>query len=263
MLITGPNMGGKSTFMRQTAIIVIMAYMGSFVPANKAVIGQIDRIFTRIGASDDLASGRSTFMVEMSETAHILHHATHQSLILLDEIGRGTSTYDGLSLAWAIAEEVIRLQALCLFATHYFELTELAHSYQTCVNSHVSAMQHEHNIVFLHKLLAGPANQSHGIAVASLAGIPHRVLISAQEKLEQLEQHHHPVDQQPHIALKEKTHHQKNIKLQVEENNPQLSLFVTVSPGEKLLKKLLSVHPDELTPKQALEMLLKQLVMET
>lgn len=253
MLITGPNMGGKSTFMRQTAIIVIMASMGSFVPASRAVIGQIDRIFTRIGASDDLASGRSTFMVEMSETAHILHHATHQSLILLDEIGRGTSTYDGLSLAWAIAEEVLRLKSLCLFATHYFELTELAQS-EGCTNAHVSAMQYDRKVVFLHKILAGAASQSHGIAVAALAGIPSRVLVSAEARLAQLEQNH---------LLSEGA---EGTYATVQENAPtqttttdhnQLPLFSGKPLGEQLIKAMQKIHPDDMTPKQALEALYK------
>lgn len=262
MLITGPNMGGKSTFMRQTAIIVIMASMGSFVPASKAEIGQIDRIFTRIGASDDLASGRSTFMVEMSETAHILHHATHQSLILLDEIGRGTSTYDGLSLAYAIAEAVLRLKSLCLFATHYFELTDLANTHQGCINAHVSAIQHERKVIFLHKIEQGSANQSHGIAVAALAGIPAQVLASAEAKLKQLEQHAHPIEYETPAEEPEQMADQ-----QQEDNQPslaQISLFSGNPIGEKVIKALRRFDPDNMTPKQALEALykLRQLAQE-
>lgn len=247
VLITGPNMGGKSTFMRQSAIIAILASMGSFVPAEQAIVGHIDRIFTRIGASDDLASGRSTFMVEMSETAHILHHATPHSLILLDEIGRGTSTYDGLSLAWAIAERVAELGALCLFATHYFELTDLANTQPGCINSHVTAMQHEGKIVFLHKIAAGAANQSHGLAVAALAGIPAIVLSRAQEHLIALEKTAHPLEK----AQQASTHNSHN----------QLSLFGEDPIAEALKTAIGNIHPDNLTPKQALDVLyqLKQI----
>ncbi len=259
MLITGPNMGGKSTFMRQTAIIVIMASMGSFVPAAQAEIGQIDRIFTRIGASDDLASGRSTFMVEMSETAHILHHATHQSLILLDEIGRGTSTYDGLSLAWAIAEAVLSLKALCLFATHYFELTDLANHYHGCVNAHVSAIQQERNVIFLHKIEQGSANQSHGIAVAALAGIPSQVLASAEAKLKQLEQQAHPLDQQTQTSVTlNESHTAEALSTETAQTSlAQISLFSGNPIGDKVIKALRRFNPDDMTPKQALEALYK------
>jgi DNA mismatch repair protein MutS len=242
MLITGPNMGGKSTYMRQSAIIAILACMGSFVPAQSAEIGQIDRIFTRIGASDDLASGRSTFMVEMSETAHILHHATPNSLILLDEIGRGTSTYDGLSLAWAIAEQVIELGALCLFATHYFELTDLENTHKGCVNAHVSAMQHNGNVVFLHKIEQGAASQSHGIAVAALAGMPEAVLKRAQQRLHQLEASAHPLEQtaqQPQIV----------------EQQTQLSLFSSNPSADAVVDRLNSIDVDDLTPRAALAVL--------
>jgi DNA mismatch repair protein MutS len=245
MLITGPNMGGKSTFMRQSAIIAILASMGSYVPAQSATIGQIDRIFTRIGASDDLASGRSTFMVEMSETAHILHHATPNSLILLDEIGRGTSTYDGLSLAWAIAEQVIALGALCLFATHYFELTDLENTHQGCVNTHVSAMQHEGKVVFLHKIERGAASQSHGIAVAALAGMPDAVLKRAQQRLHQLEASAHPLEQEKLIT-------QRTAMVQ---EQAQLSLFSNNPQTDALQEKLSNLDIDGLTPRQALELL--------
>lgn len=243
MLITGPNMGGKSTYMRQTAIIAILASMGSYVPAQSARIGKLDRIFTRIGASDDLASGRSTFMVEMSETAHILHHATKQSLILLDEIGRGTSTYDGLSLAWSIAEEVLNIGALCLFATHYFELTDLAHQHTNCFNAHVTAMQHAGKIVFLHKIEQGAANQSHGIAVAALAGMPHNVLQRAEQRLQLLESSAHPIEQFEHKAPT------------LETPKPQLSFFESVAQSDAILSKLQSLQPDELSPRVALDTL--------
>ncbi len=249
MLITGPNMGGKSTYMRQSAIIAILASMGSFVPAQAATIGRIDRIFTRIGASDDLASGRSTFMVEMSEAAHILHHATANSLILLDEIGRGTSTYDGLSLAWAISEEVINVGALCLFATHYFELTDLENSHQGCFNAHVSAMQHHGKVVFLHKIEQGAASQSHGIAVAALAGMPEAVLKRAQEKLHKLEATAPPLEKETSMKSAPQT---AAVPQQAE---TQLSLFSTNPNADALQQKLSTLDIDELTPRLALEML--------
>jgi DNA mismatch repair protein MutS len=188
LIITGPNMGGKSTYMRQTALITLLALCGSHVPATAVKLGPIDRIFTRIGSSDDLAGGRSTFMVEMTETANILHNATKDSLVLMDEIGRGTSTFDGLSLAWAasvyIAEQV---KAYTLFATHYFELTILPETFETIVNVHLDAIEHDNGIVFLHAVKAGPANQSYGLQVAQLAGIPRAVIEKAREKLQQLE----------------------------------------------------------------------------
>ena len=187
-IITGPNMGGKSTYMRQTALICLLAHVGSFVPADNADIGIVDRIFTRIGASDDVAGGSSTFMVEMTETANILHHATERSLILLDEIGRGTSTYDGLALAWACAEHIHqRIKAMTLFATHYFELTALANRLPAMINRHVSATEHGDTIVFLHKIEDGPASKSYGIHVAQLAGLPASVVALARAHLGQLE----------------------------------------------------------------------------
>lgn len=188
LIITGPNMGGKSTYMRQIALIVLLAHVGCFVPAKQAVIGPIDRIFTRIGASDDLASGRSTFMVEMTETANILHNATACSLVLLDEIGRGTSTYDGLSIAWATASHLAEsVGAFTLFATHFFEITHLAATHNTIANIHFDAMDSHDNIVFLHHVQEGPASQSFGIQVAKLAGLPHVVIDKARSKLAELE----------------------------------------------------------------------------
>ncbi len=187
-VITGPNMGGKSTYMRQTALIVLLAHTGCFVPATAAEIGQIDRIFTRIGAADDLASGRSTFMVEMTETAHILQNATRNSLVLMDEIGRGTSTFDGLALAWSCAEALAETQAYTLFATHYFELTQLATDWTEIENLHLTAVEHQESIVFLHEVKPGPASQSYGIQVAQLAGIPQPVINQAKKRLVDLEQ---------------------------------------------------------------------------
>jgi len=191
LVITGPNMGGKSTYMRQTALIVLLAHTGCFVPAGSAVIGPVDRIFTRIGASDDLSAGRSTFMVEMSETAEILHNATSESLVLLDEIGRGTSTYDGLALAWAAARHLaIRLRAFTLFATHYFELTALPEEFHGIANVHLDAVEHGTDVVFLHIVKDGPANQSYGVQVAKLAGVPEAVLALARSRLARLESQH-------------------------------------------------------------------------
>ena len=188
LVITGPNMGGKSTYMRQTALIAILAHVGCFVPADKLKIGPIDRIFTRIGASDDLAGGRSTFMVEMTETATILNNATEQSLVLMDEIGRGTSTFDGLSLAWAAAHHMgEKARAFTLFATHYFELTALAQELHGCGNVHLDATEHDGRLIFLHSVKAGPANQSYGLQVASLAGVPGDVIRRAKVYLKTLE----------------------------------------------------------------------------
>ncbi len=188
LIITGPNMGGKSTYMRQTALIVLLALCGSFVPAKRVKLGPIDRIFTRIGSADDLAGGRSTFMVEMTETANILHNATQDSVVLMDEVGRGTSTFDGLSLAWAAAVYIAqRLNAYTLFATHYFELTSLPDDFDSIVNVHLDAVEHDSGIVFMHSVKPGPANQSYGLQVAQLAGIPAAVIDSARGKLAQLE----------------------------------------------------------------------------
>jgi DNA mismatch repair protein MutS len=241
LIITGPNMGGKSTYMRQTALIALLAHIGCYVPARSATIGSIDRIFTRIGASDDLASGRSTFMVEMTETANILHNATNRSLVLMDEIGRGTSTYDGLSLAWASAEWLAKkISALTLFATHYFELTELPTLLPHLANVHLDAVEHDDTIAFMHLVQDGAASKSYGLAVAALAGVPKPVIAQARRKLSHLEQL-----SQTHIPSTEHA-----IKL-VDVTN-QLPLLTEPSEVEKTL---ISINPDELTPKQALELL--------
>lgn len=239
-IITGPNMGGKSTFMRQTALITILAYMGSYVPAASATIGPIDRIFTRIGASDDLTSGRSTFMVEMTETANILHHATQNSLILMDEVGRGTSTFDGLALAWAIAEQMANsIQGYCLFATHYFELTSLSEQFSNTVNIHLDAMEHQDSIVFLHQVQEGPASQSYGLQVAALAGVPPSVIQQAKKHLNRLEQQ----------------------TVQQQANRSEIGQFDLFSQPalapelEKLLDDLQILAIDDLTPRQALDKL--------
>jgi DNA mismatch repair protein MutS len=236
LIITGPNMGGKSTYMRQTALIVLLAHIGSYVPAESADIGPIDRIFTRIGASDDLASGRSTFMVEMTETANILHNATPNSLVLMDEVGRGTSTFDGLSLAWACAEHLAnKTKAYTLFATHYFELTTLAEEHDCIRNVHLDAMEHGDNIVFLHAVKPGPANQSYGLQVAALAGVPKPVVAKAREKLR---------------ILENKAHKQQR----EDTKTRQMDLFAQPEPSPALLR-LEQINPDHVTPKQALDLL--------
>jgi DNA mismatch repair protein MutS len=235
LVITGPNMGGKSTFMRQTALIVLMAYAGSFVPAAAARIGPVDRIFSRIGAADDLAGGRSTFMVEMEETANILHNATDRSLVLMDEVGRGTSTFDGLSLAWACGVELAtRVRALTLFATHYFELTALPQEHAGIANLHLDAVEHNDRIVFMHSVREGPANQSYGLQVAALAGVPAGVIARARERLRALEEE---AAAQPATA---------------ETGGPrQLSLFAPPAP-HPALHALEALNPDALTPQDAL-----------
>ncbi|MBE4732944.1 DNA mismatch repair protein MutS [Vibrio parahaemolyticus] len=236
LIITGPNMGGKSTYMRQTALIALMAHIGSYVPAESAQIGSLDRIFTRIGASDDLASGRSTFMVEMTETANILHNATKNSLVLMDEIGRGTSTYDGLSLAWASAEWLAtQIGAMTLFATHYFELTELPNLLPNLANVHLDAVEHGDSIAFMHAVQEGAASKSYGLAVAGLAGLPKTVIKNARTKLSQLEQLGQASDS-PRPST-------------VDVAN-QLSLIPEPSEIEQALS---NIDPDDLTPRQALE----------
>lgn len=237
LIITGPNMGGKSTYMRQTAIIALLAHIGSFIPASAAVIGDIDRIFTRIGSSDDLASGRSTFMVEMTETAMILNNASKNSLVLLDEIGRGTSTFDGLSLAWASAKYIAeKVGALTLFATHYFELTALQDVLSGTKNVHLTAKEYEDRIIFMYSVTEGPASQSYGLQVAKLAGVPAAVINEAQLKLRQLEEN--------------------EIRSEVAGFPAQSDLFVTTEPQEDLIRDMLKeMDVDSLTPKQALDML--------
>ncbi|WP_193039117.1 DNA mismatch repair protein MutS [Pseudoalteromonas nigrifaciens] len=240
LIITGPNMGGKSTYMRQTALIVLMAHIGSYVPADSAKIGNIDRIFTRIGASDDLASGRSTFMVEMTETATILNNATAQSLVLMDEIGRGTSTYDGLSLAYATADHLAsKISAKTLFATHYFELTELAEQTPGLVNVHLDAIEHNDTIAFMHTVLDGAASKSFGLQVAALAGVPKSVINQAKQKLKLLENH------QSVTA--------PNIEQQAFTFNNEAQ---QISPSEVELQ-LTAIDPDNLSPRQAHDLLYK------
>jgi DNA mismatch repair protein MutS len=244
LIVTGPNMGGKSTYMRQAALIAVLAHIGSFVPARTAMIGPLDRIFTRIGAADDLAGGRSTFMVEMTETANILHNATAQSLVLMDEIGRGTSTFDGLSLAWAVARHLAtNVRAFTLFATHYFELTTLAQELPNVVNLHLDATEHGDDLVFLHAVKEGPANRSFGLAVAKLAGVPRDVIAAAGEYLAQLE------------AQRDAT----------SPTSPQRDLFAAPAATNKpaptapapsaVETKLAAINPDQLSPREALDLL--------
>jgi DNA mismatch repair protein MutS len=247
LIITGPNMGGKSTYMRQAALIVLLAHIGSYIPADRATIGPLDRIFTRIGAADDLAGGRSTFMVEMTEAANILHNATARSLILMDEIGRGTSTFDGLSLAWAMARHIAtHLKSFTLFATHYFELTSLAAEVEGCANVHLDATEHGDGIVFLHAVKEGPANRSYGLQVAQLAGVPREVIGQARHYLEALESQrdqYNGASTGPGSAQRE------------------LPLFAAAPPpprpatADPLRTAVEAIDPDELSPKAALETL--------
>ena len=236
LLVTGPNMGGKSTYMRQVALIALMAHTGCFVPAGSARIGPIDQIYTRVGASDDLAGGRSTFMVEMTESANILHNATASSLVLMDEIGRGTSTFDGLALAWAIGKFMLeKNRGLTLFATHYFELTRLALEYRQVANVHLDAVEHKDSIVFLHAVEEGPADRSYGLQVAALAGVPKTVIRQARKYLEALEMQSLQRGGQDDLFLNEK-----------KQEEPE---------ADALREALQGVNPDELTPREALELL--------
>jgi len=240
LLITGPNMGGKSTYMRQVALIVLMAHVGSFVPAKSARLGPIDQIFTRVGAADDLAGGRSTFMVEMTESANILHNATGKSLVLMDEVGRGTSTFDGLALAWAIARQLLeRNKSLTLFATHYFEMTRIALDYKEAANIHLDAVEHKDTIVFLHAVEEGPASQSYGLQVAQLAGVPKNVIRNARRYLQMLEEASLTQGGQTDLFAAGKA----------EPEQPPES--------DALRGALDAVSPDELSPREALELLYK------
>ena len=237
LLVTGPNMGGKSTYMRQVALIVLMAHAGSFVPARAARIGPIDQIFTRIGAADDLAGGRSTFMVEMTESAAILHNATERSLVLMDEVGRGTSTFDGLALAWAIARHLVETnKSLSLFATHYFEMTRLALEYKAVANVHLDAVEHKDSIVFLHAVAEGPASQSYGLQVAALAGVPKAVIRQARRYLQMLED------------ASVSRGNQTDLFAKTPQQDPEPA-------ADALREELQKANPDELSPREALELL--------
>lgn len=251
LMITGPNMGGKSTYMRQAALIILLAGTGSFVPAGKASIGEIDQIFTRMGSSDDTAGGRSTFMVEMTETANILNNATENSLVLMDEVGRGTSTFDGLSLAWSSAEHLAKnIQAYSLFATHYFEMTQLAEEHESVVNVHLSATEHEDRIIFLHNVLEGAASQSYGLQVAQLAGVPDSVIGKAKEKLSSLESTETSEPSEPITASNIATQATDSIS---EQNAFQSDMFA--QEPSLIEKAFANLDPDELSPRQALDKL--------
>ncbi len=242
LIITGPNMGGKSTYMRQCALITLMAHIGSYVPASQAVIGIVDRIFTRIGSSDDLSGGRSTFMVEMTETANILNNATQNSLVLMDEVGRGTSTFDGLSLAWAAAVHLAaHTKAFTLFATHYFELTQLQNKIKNVINVHLDATKHDERIVFLHAVKEGPASQSYGLQVAQLAGVPQSVITEAQRMLDTLEQNIPPET----VELKIKPQKSKQA------NNSLMQVDLFSSEPHPVIEAIKSITPDNITPKEA------------
>lgn len=244
LIVTGPNMGGKSTYMRQTAVIVLLAHIGSYVPASNAELSLVDQIFTRIGSSDDLAGGRSTFMVEMTETANILHNATDKSLVLMDEIGRGTSTFDGLSIAWASAVHLAsRLRAFTLFATHYFELTALPHDYPQAHNVHLSATEHNDHIVFLHSIQEGPASKSYGLQVAKLAGIPASVIAAAKTKLASLEAVNAHTDSLAKV----------NAPPAGATTPQQPDMFS--SPSSPALDLLREIEADNISPKQALDLI--------
>jgi DNA mismatch repair protein MutS len=257
LIVTGPNMGGKSTYMRQGALIALLAHVGSFVPAEKCVLGPLDRIFTRIGAGDDLAGGRSTFMVEMTEAANILNNATDKSLILMDEIGRGTSTFDGLSLAWAVARHIARVnRSFTLFATHYFELTSLAHEIDGCANVHLDATEHRDGIVFLHAVKEGPASRSYGLAVAQLAGVPREVIAAAREYLAALEK--------GAGAQTDAAHNPRSRGRASAAHTPQAQLPLeppaAPPPDPRLLEleaALRATSADDLTPRAALDLVYK------
>ena len=251
LIITGPNMAGKSTVLRQTALIVLLAHLGSFVPAESADICLVDRIFTRVGAMDDLRRGQSTFMVEMNETANILNNATENSLVILDEIGRGTSTYDGLAIAWAVAEELAQKNEIgikTLFATHYHELTDLAATSEKIQNYSIAVKEWNDTIIFLHKLVKGATNRSYGIQVAALAGVPGHVIARAYAILKNIEMGEFNLQGQPKIAAGKKSKKQ---------SPSQLSLFSP--PTDPLLNLLAKINPDDLTPKQALDILYQAL----
>lgn len=251
LVITGPNMGGKSTYMRQAALIALLAYTGSFVPANRAVMGPVDRIFTRMGSSDDIAGGRSTFMVEMTETANILHNATEFSLVLMDEVGRGTSTFDGLSLAWATAEHLAKeIRCYTLFATHYFELTQLADDLELAVNVHLTATEHDDSIVFLHNVHEGPASQSYGLQVAKLAGVPQNVILNAKAQLRLLENSAVPATALPSPAVEDRSR-QPAMPTQVVY---QSDMFASAEPSA-VEEALQGIDLDDLSPREAMNRL--------
>jgi len=246
LLITGPNMGGKSTYLRQTALIVLMAQMGGFVPARSARLPIVDRIFARVGASDNIARGHSTFMVEMQETANILHAATSRSLVVLDEIGRGTATFDGLSIAWAVAEFLatnVKMRPKTLFATHYHELTDLADATPGVVNFHVAAREWKDDIIFLRKIVPGRSDRSYGIQVARLAGLPRSVIERAREILAALERDELTRGGRPSVSGTPS------------EPQRQLGLFQSAPPDDRLRERIAAIDIDQMTPLEALTLL--------
>jgi len=254
-IITGPNMGGKSTYMRQVAVITLLAYIGSYVPADSATLGPIDRIFTRMGSADDVAGGRSTFMVEMTETANILHNASENSLVLMDEVGRGTSTFDGLSLAWASAAHLAdSINAFTLFATHYFEMTGLPEQHNNVRNVHLKATEHDDKIIFLHSVENGPASQSYGLQVAQLAGVPGNVIDQAKAQLLQLEQQSPTEVSVTAVSSPVETAVQPATVADAE--FPMQGDMFSAMPSA-VEEKLGELNPDDLTPRQALEALYK------
>ena len=256
VIVTGPNMAGKSTYMRQTALIVLMAQVGCFVPATSANIGIVDRIFTRVGASDDLASGQSTFMVEMNEVANILRNATSNSLLILDEIGRGTSTFDGLSIAWAVIEHISNtriLGAKTLFATHYHELTELEGKINNVNNYCIAVKEQGDDIVFLRKIVKGGADKSYGIQVAKLAGVPDIVINRAKEIVEQLTDND-IIEKVQNISINTTSTQKNKTKTYDEVDLSQMSLFDTVK-DEDIIKELMDINISNLTPLDALNTL--------
>ena len=262
-IITGPNMAGKSTYMRQTALIVLMAQVGSFVPAESAEIGIVDRIFTRVGASDDLASGQSTFMVEMTEVANILRNATRNSLLILDEIGRGTSTYDGLSIAWAVVEHISdakKLGAKTLFATHYHELTELEGRLSSVNNYCIAVKEQGEDIIFLRKIIKGGADKSYGIQVAKLAGVPENVLKRAYEIADQLTENDINAANISSVDKKEKVSDTRDIKSNKKsgksETPGQISLFGAENTDyTEIIEALKSIDISQMTPMSAMNKL--------
>jgi DNA mismatch repair protein MutS len=272
MIITGPNMAGKSIILRQTGLIVLLAQVGSFVPAESATIGMVDKIFTRVGASDNLAAGESTFLVEMNEAANILNNATPRSLILLDEVGRGTSTFDGLSIAWSLAEYLHNhapVAAKTLFATHYHELNELEQMYDRTKNFNVQVKEHDGKVIFLRKLVRGGADHSYGIQVANMAGLPQIVIDRAKDILKNLESHSLDITNK-NGSLEGKASAQKDAaknlsdKIEKQDEIEQMNLFAThVDPRlETVLNKLEASDPNRMTPIEALMMIteLKKIV---
>ena len=269
LIVTGPNMGGKSTYMRQTALIALMAHIGSFVPAESAIIGPIDRIFTRIGAQDDLNSEQSTFMVEMTETATILNYATDQSLVLMDEVGRGTSTLDGLSLAWSAAVYLTEnAKAMTIFATHYFEMTELEEIYAPVKNLHLDAVEYKDEIIFMHEVKPGAASKSYGLQVAALAGVPKKVIDSAKAKLAELEQSFEAASVRNIEGLRKDTdttqsspinktpEKERSVAIKAAESSPQaqLPLFMEALPSE-VEEEIKAIDANDLTPRMALDLI--------